>query len=238
MDPKHPGNPPDRHQPELGPQRSAPVGTGPARITPVDAGAGAEGNARLTSTTGALLLVLLAVEGLTVLSVRQMITLHVFVGVLLIGPVLLKSGSTLYRFARYYTGAAAYRAKGPPHPVLRILGPVVIISSLAVLGTGIALLTVDPSRSDVLLTAHKVSFAIWIAVTTVHVLGHLRAAALTSLAELRRPPSTPAARRRRMRLALITLALILGVAAATALLPAAAPWTTITTTHDQHRPGD
>lgn len=74
--------------------------------------------------------------------------------------------------------------------------------------------------------------------TTVHVLGHLRAAALTSLAELRRPPSTPAARRRRMRLALITLALILGVAAATALLPAAAPWTTITTTHDQHRPGD
>ena len=76
---------------------------------------GVEGNSRLTSTNGMLLLALLAVEGFTVLSVRQMITLHVFLGTLLIGPVLLKIGSTAYRFARYYTGAPAYVDKGPPH---------------------------------------------------------------------------------------------------------------------------
>ena len=51
---------------------------------------GVEGNSRLTSATGIVLLALLAVEGVTILSVRQMITLHIFVGVLLLGPVLLQ----------------------------------------------------------------------------------------------------------------------------------------------------
>src|SRR3954451_9813552 len=77
-------------------------------VTPVDAGgvredsvSGVDGNSRLTAATGMVLLVLLAVEGVTILSVRQMITLHIFVGVMLLGPVLLKSGTTMYRFARY-----------------------------------------------------------------------------------------------------------------------------------------
>ena len=107
---------------------------------------GVEGNTRLTSATGMVLLVLLAVEGVTILSVRQMITLHIVVGVLLLGPVLLKTGSTMYRFTRYYTGAASYRRKGPPHPLLRVLGPLVILSSLALLGTGIALIVVGTIR--------------------------------------------------------------------------------------------
>src|SRR6476659_3469442 len=87
---------------------------------------GVIGNTRLTSATGLVLVALLAVEGVTILSVRQMITLHIFVGVMLLGPVLLKSGSTFYRFARYYTGSPEYRRKGPPSPLHRILGPVVI----------------------------------------------------------------------------------------------------------------
>ena len=87
-----------------------------------DASPGVEGNSRLTSATGMVLLVLLAVEGVTILSVRQMITLHIAVGVLLLGPVLLKTGSTMYRFTRYYTGAPSYRRKGPPHLLLRVSG--------------------------------------------------------------------------------------------------------------------
>ncbi len=50
---------------------------------------GVGGNSRLTSATGIVLLALLAVEGVTILSVRQMITLHIYVGILLLGPVLL-----------------------------------------------------------------------------------------------------------------------------------------------------
>ena len=74
-----------------------------------------EGNARLTGLNGVLLVVLVAVEGATILRIRQRARL---VGVLLVGPVLLKCASTVYRFIRYYAAARAYRQKGPPQPML------------------------------------------------------------------------------------------------------------------------
>ncbi len=45
--------------------------------------------------TGAILLVLFIAECLTLLSMGNLLTLHVFIGMLLIGPVGLKTGSTL-----------------------------------------------------------------------------------------------------------------------------------------------
>ena len=53
----------------------------------------------------AVLLVLLAAEGVTILRVHQLLSPHVFIGVVLIPPVLLKVASTTRRFARYYAGA-------------------------------------------------------------------------------------------------------------------------------------
>jgi hypothetical protein len=76
------------------------------------ADAGAAGNARLTAANAAVLLVLLAAEGVTILRVRELLSPHVFIGVVLIPPVLVKVASTTWRFARYYTGAPAYRRKG------------------------------------------------------------------------------------------------------------------------------
>jgi hypothetical protein len=89
-----------------------------------------------------------------------------------------ETGCTTLRFGRYHTGASAYVRKGPPHVVLRVLGPVVTLSTLAVLGTGIGLIFVN-SRG-VLLLAHKASFIVWFAVMTVHVFGHLQHAASSS----------------------------------------------------------
>ena len=186
--------------------------------------AGVEGNARLTSSTGTLLLVMLAVEGFTVLGVRQLITLHVFLGVMLLGPVLLKTGSTLYRFARYYRGAPAYVRKGPPHPVLRLLGPLVILLSLVLLGTGVGLLAVSPEQAGLLRTVHKLSFFAWFAAMTVHVVGHVREAAVGTWHEVRPVAGDPASRRRGLRTAAVGLALLAGVGTATALLPTATPW--------------
>jgi hypothetical protein len=133
---------------------------------------GAEGNEKLTAMTGAILLVGFAVEGFTILGVRRMLFLHFFVGMLLIGPVLLKIGSTLYRFARYYTGSAPYLRKGPPSPVLRLLGPFVILSSVAVIGTGVVLAVVGPGNSQWLFL-HKASFILWFGVMTIHVLNYV-----------------------------------------------------------------
>jgi hypothetical protein len=138
---------------------------------PREAGAGAEGNERLTALTGAFLLVGFAIEGVTILSLHRLLTLHFFLGMLLIGPVALKIGSTCYRFARYYTGAAPYVRKGPPAPLLRVLGPLVILTSLAVLGTGVMLAVTGPLPGNWLLL-HKASFVLWFAVMAIHVLAY------------------------------------------------------------------
>ena len=72
--------------------------------------------------TGVILIVLFAVLGVTIVQIGQLIWLHLFLGLLLLGPVLLKLASTGYRFLRYYTHDAIYRAKGPPMPALRADG--------------------------------------------------------------------------------------------------------------------
>jgi hypothetical protein len=98
---------------------------------------------------------------------------HVFVGSVLIPPVLLKTGSTLYRFARYYTGDPEFRRKGPPQLVLRLLGPVVVVLTAGVLGTGVALMFAGGGWRSSLLFWHKASFVLWFGAMTVRVLGHL-----------------------------------------------------------------
>jgi len=133
---------------------------------------GVQANARLTATNAAVLIVLLAAEGATILR-RQLISPHVFLGMVLIPPVLLKIGSTGYRFVRYYRGAPAYLRKGAPPLVLRLLGPVIVILTLVLLASGVALLFAGPAWSHELLFVHKASFVLWFFAMTVHVLGHL-----------------------------------------------------------------
>jgi hypothetical protein len=121
--------------------------------------------------TGAVLLVLLAVEGVTVAAFvlrHEMLNLHFFFGFLLIGPLLLKLGSTGYRFARYYTHAVPYVRKGPPVLALRLLGPVVIVTSVGVLASGVGLAFFG--AQSLLLLAHKAFFIVWFAAMTIHVL--------------------------------------------------------------------
>jgi hypothetical protein len=134
-----------------------------------EATGGVAGNERLTAMTGFVLLLLLAAEGVTILRVHQLLTLHFFVGMLLVGPVALKAAAAGYRFVRYYTGAAPYLRKGPPAPLMRMLGPLVMATSLAVLGTGVALAVVGPGDRQWIFL-HKASFVLWFGVMTIHVL--------------------------------------------------------------------
>ena len=140
---------------------------------PPRADRGVESNARLTAMTAAVIFVLLAVEGLTIVRIRSLLGLHVLVGMVLIPPVALKIGSTGYRFARYYLGSPAYRRKGPPPPLLRLLGPVLIVTMVALLASGIALLFVGPALRGEMLLLHQASFVLWFGAMTVHVLAHI-----------------------------------------------------------------
>jgi hypothetical protein len=129
------------------------------------------GNERLTATTAVLLLVLLAAEGLTILSIRPLLSAHIVIGLLLVPPVALKLLSTGYRFLRYYTGDPSYVVKGPPHILMRVLAPLLVLTTLTVLGTGIGMLAVGPRHGrDLLLGLHKTSFVLWFFLMSVHVL--------------------------------------------------------------------
>ena len=101
---------------------------------------GPPGNERLTSSVGMVLLVLLAVETLTTLALRSFLHVHIFLGLLLLPPVALKLATTGWRFVRYYTRNEPYRHEGPPRPLLRVLAPLLVASTMSLFGTGVALI--------------------------------------------------------------------------------------------------
>ncbi len=136
-------------------------------------GGGTDGNEMLTTFTGLLLLVLFAVLGITIVRVRQLIWLHLFLGLLLIGPVVLKIASTAYRAVRYYTREAPYLAKGPPLLALRVMGPIFVLTTMVVFVSGIVLLALGPHDRSIPLTIHKVSFIFWLVLLGLHLLGHV-----------------------------------------------------------------
>jgi hypothetical protein len=188
-------------------------------------GGGVRGNELLTAITGALSIALLAVLGVTILQIRSMLWVHLFVGLLLIGPLALKLASTGYRFARYYTHSAPYRLRGAPPAALRLIAPIVVVSTVVVMTSGVALLLAGPQSRSALLPLHKVSFIVWAAFTGLHVLGHLREmgpALRTDWGGGARLASAPGGRSGRA-LALAST-VVLGGVIAILLIPEFAPW--------------
>jgi hypothetical protein len=133
---------------------------------------GPPGNERLTTSTGLVLLVLLAVETLTTLSLRSYLPVHIFLGLLLLPPVALKLASTGWRFLRYYSRNDAYRHEGPPRLLLRVLAPLLVASTLTLFGSGVALIVVGHG-GGLLLSVHAVSFGVWGVLMIVHVLSYI-----------------------------------------------------------------
>lgn len=188
-------------------------------------GGGTLGNERLTAATGGVLIVLLAVIGVTLLRLRSLTWVHLFVGLLLIPPIALKMAVTGYRFARYYTASPAYVRRGPPAAALRLTAPIVVASTVAVFATGVALLLVGPSSAGILRPLHKASFIVWIGFTAIHVLGHLPdlARAFTSERDGRIQYNAHAAGSAGRAVSLIG-ALVAGVVLAIVLIPHFGAW--------------
>jgi len=185
---------------------------------------GVAANARLTGAVAAALLVLLAAEGATIPFIGPLLGPHVFIGMLLIPPVLLKMGATGYRFARYYTHAEPYVRKGPPPTVLRLLAPGVVLTTLALFGTGVALLLAGPPSST-LVFAHKLAFIAWFALMALHVLGHLLEVPRLGFADWRsRGPRSEKLAGARVRAAALGGAVLAGGALALLTLPATRAW--------------
>lgn len=195
-----------------------------SEASPTKTAAGVAGNSRITGGAAAALLLLLAIEGATIPFIGSLTGPHIFIGMLLIGPVLLKLGSTGYRFARYYSGKPSYLRKGPPPWLMRVLAPGVVLSTLALFGTGVALLVHGPSTGRLVLL-HKASFILWFGLMTVHVLGHVLEVPRLALPDWRRRGGREAALAGAgPRLALLGVSVLAGTALALATYSLAGPW--------------
>ena len=170
------------------------------------------GNEQLTAFAGILLIVVLAVEGATLLNLRALLTVHAFVGMFLLPIVALKMASTGWRMARYYLGREEYVRRGPPALPLRVVvAPVVVASTIVLFGTGVYLLAVHETHGTAV-GLHKASFVVWFASTTIHVLARL--AKMWGAVRERYPGLG-------YRLGLVAVTIVAGAALATATLPAA-----------------
>jgi hypothetical protein len=216
------------------------------RRDPVEMGSGGPaGNARLTAWTGLVLLVLFLVELVTLLDIRGFISWHIVVGVLLVPPALVKTATTGWRIVRYYTGRPSYRRAGPPPMPLRILGPLVVLSTLAVLGTGLALIALGSSSRTVLfsvlgyrvdaVTLHQGTFLVWGVATGLHTLGRIVPALRIVGADGKGVPKLPG---RASRAIVLPAALAVAAVAAALVLGASGPWVSGDGFHrPEHRSG-
>jgi hypothetical protein len=177
----------------------------------------------MTVLAGAVLLVLIVVELVTVPTLRALLSVHVFVGVLLAGPLVVKIGSTGYRFLRYYTGSPAYVRKGPPRLALRVLAPLLLATTLVVIGSGIGLLVTGPTQAGPLRIVHVLSTLIWLPVIAIHVFAYIRRLPRSLTDDWSKHPAEQAPGRG-FRLGVNLGALLGGVIAALLVLPVAAPW--------------
>jgi hypothetical protein len=173
---------------------------------------GSDGNEQLTAIVGTLLLIVLAIESATLLNLRSLLTMHAFVGMLLIPIVALKLASTGWRMLRYYLRGEEYVRRGPPHVASRVLvAPVIVASTVVLLATSVALLALDRTHGAIV-GLHKASFLVWLGAASLHVL--TRVVNLPSILRRRLPG-------RAHRLGLVGASVVAGLLLATLTLPAA-----------------
>ncbi|MDA8073004.1 MAG: hypothetical protein M0Z82_15750 [Actinomycetota bacterium] len=190
---------------------------------------GVEANARLTGTTGLVLMVLLFLEGCTIPFIVQLVSLHILIGLILVPPLAVKMASVLWRFSRYYLHDPRYRRAGPPHPLLRAIGPLLFGSTVVLFASGIILWLTGPSNY-LMFRIHQLTFFFWFMVIVVHVASHLLRASRLAAADAGaakggrgvEPRLRHQARRRR---GLIGASLVVGLVVGLAGRSVSTPWT-------------
>jgi hypothetical protein len=193
-----------------------------------------DGNERLTAAVGVVLIVLTVVELATLVlggGLHQFLSLHVFIGLVLIPPVLLKLASTGWRFMRYYARSEDYRLKGAPQLIMRLLAPLLVAATVILFASGVAMGLTHGTSLHVARQLHGPASVVWMVLVGVHVLVYLRRA-LVSAKEDVDPASRAAVRGAKARTLLLAAAIVAGVVVGTATLPAQHHWLHLPSKHD------
>jgi hypothetical protein len=191
-----------------------------------------DGNERLTSSTGLVLIVLSLAEIATLLiGLRSTLSWHVAVGLALVPPIALKLASTGWRFVRYYTRNRDYRARGAPQIVMRLLAPLLVFFTVVLFGSGIAMGFLHGHALHVARRLHGPAAVGWMLVLGLHVLVYLRRAVRSTAADV-----VPAMRSETLGAGLrgvaVAGALGAGLVVAVATLPDQHSWLHLPSKHD------
>ena len=192
-----------------------------------------DGNERLTAAVGLVLLVLTAVELATIVfGLHQFLSLHVFVGLVLIPPVLLKLACTGWRFSRYYTGSRAYRSKGAPELPMRLLAPLLIAATIVLFASGVAMGVLHGHSLVVARRLHGPASVLWMLLLGVHVLVYLKRALISGTQDVT-AVSRASVHGARARTYLLSVAVVTGIVVGAATLPAQHRWLHLPRKHDR-----
>jgi DMSO/TMAO reductase YedYZ molybdopterin-dependent catalytic subunit len=171
---------------------------------------GISGNRALTSTLGVLLLALLAVQVLSSLGFALLSynlptpggpifdvvrPVHFFVGFLLFPLIGLKLASVGYRVTRYYTRNPAYHDAGPPHPFMRLVAPLLVLSAVVLFASGVEMWSFQNQFGVTWITVHDLSAFAFVTLLTLHVAYHVRDARRAAVADARTPAAGALTRR-------------------------------------------
>jgi hypothetical protein len=182
-----------------------------------------------------LLLVPIAVELVTVLlGVHTFMSVHVFVGLLLIPLVLLKLASTGWRFARYYTGDASYVAQGPPRPAMRLLAPLLVAATAVLFASGVAMGFLHGHNLVIVRRLHGPASVIWIVAVGLHILAYLGRSLIDATEDVR-PATRASAPGARKRGRAVAAGVVAGVVVALVAVPAQHRWINIPRDHHDHK---
>lgn len=189
----------------------------PARANP-------SGNERLTAAAGLLVIVPVLVEIATILlGVHTFMSVHVFVGVALIPPIVLKLASTGWRFARYYTRNRAYFEHSPPQIAMRLLAPLFVAATVVLFGSGVAMGLLRGNALEIARRLHGPASVIWLVLLGVHVLVYVARAVRSTAGEIL-PADRVRVRGTTARGWALAAAVVCGVVLGVALVPAQHRW--------------
>lgn len=183
-----------------------------------------DGNERLTAAVGLVLIVLTVIELWTIVfGLHQFLSLHVFVGLVLIPPVLLKLASTGWRALRYYSGSEPYRLKGAPELPMRLLAPLLVVATVILFGSGVAMGILHGHSLMIARRLHGPASVVWLILVGVHVLVYLKRALISSGQDIA-PVPRASVRGARGRTYVLAVAIVAGIIVGAATVPAQHHW--------------
>jgi hypothetical protein len=189
----------------------------------------------LTAIVGVLLLGPVVVELATVLlGVHSFMSLHVFVGLALIRPVLLKLASTGWRFGRYYTRKDAYVEHGAPQIAMRLLAPLFVGATVVLFSSGVAMGILHGHALAVARRLHGPASVVWLVLFAVHALAYLKRALVSSSREISAAGRSVPGRRRRGYV--IATAVAFGLIVGAVTVPAQHHWVGLQGDHHRSHP--